>query len=178
MESCCISILRANVFSSVVAFGLVYAGFRHGGIDSNANLALENIWEALAFGANAVVFVYSGFLIVYWIHLESSRFPNTPEIKPETWGFLILFYVLLNVIRTLSIACLYPLLSKTGYGINPKWALIISWGGLRGAVGLILGLILLTDPDIDRKFSTLTMFYSKYISLTTYRIFERLIQAL
>ena len=34
----------------------------------------------------------------------------------------------------------------------------MSWSGLRGAVGLLLGLILLTDQKIDKEFTTKVMF--------------------
>ena len=43
-------------------------------------------------------------------------------------------------IRLVVIILLYPILRRTGYGINWKTALVMLWGGLRGAVGLALAL--------------------------------------
>lgn len=115
------------------------------------------------FGANVVIFVYSGFIIVYYIHTADT----SSEIGGREWGYLFLLYALLNVIRAVAILLLYPALQRTGYGINLKWSLVMSWGGLRGAVGLALGLILVTDPQINRNFSTKTMFYiSGIVGLT------------
>ena len=51
--------------------------------------------------------------------------------------------------------------------MNWKWATIMSWGGLRGAVGLALGLILITNEDISQRFSTRAMFFmSGIVALT------------
>ena len=40
----------------------------------------------------------------------------------------------------------FPLLSRIGYGLSWQSALVIVWGGLRGAVGLSLALIIYQDP--------------------------------
>ena len=40
----------------------------------------------------------------------------------------------------------FPLLSRIGYGLSWQSALVIIWGGLRGAVGLSLALIIYQDP--------------------------------
>lgn len=153
-------LLQASGVLAVVAFGLCYAVFRHAGMDTSANEALEHVWEAMAFGANAVIFVYSGVLIIFYTHGES-------EIEAREWGYLFVLYIFLNLIRAFSIMVLYPALRCMGYGMSIKWAIVMSWGGLRGAVGLALGLILLTDTEIERKFATKTMFFmSGIVGLT------------
>ena len=41
-----------------------------------------------------------------------------------------------------------PLLSRIGYGMSWRSGVAMTWGGLRGAVGLTLGLMVARHPDI------------------------------
>lgn len=43
------------------------------------------------------------------------------------------------------IAIFFPCLRKIGYGLNWKESIILSWGGLRGAIGLALSLMLASN---------------------------------
>lgn len=49
---------------------------------------------------------------------------------------------------------LYPLLKRTGYGLNWKEGIVLSWGGLRGAIGLALSLTLASNPHIPDSVNT------------------------
>lgn len=61
-----------------------------------------------------------------------------------------------------------PVLSHLGYGMNWKEAIVLAWGGLRGAVGLALALFVSLDNQIaDARFTTLTFFYIAAIVLLT-----------
>jgi nucleoside recognition membrane protein YjiH len=40
------------------------------------------------------------------------------------WGYLILLYVMLHLIRFILLAAFYPLISKIGIGTNPKEAAV------------------------------------------------------
>jgi len=53
-------------------------------------------------------------------------------------------YLACLVIRSIMIAVLFPILSRLGYGITVKEAVVMAWGGLRGAVGLALAMIVRT----------------------------------
>lgn len=41
-----------------------------------------------------------------------------------------------------------PVLSKIGYSLSWQHAVVISWGGLRGAVGLALALVVVQEANI------------------------------
>ena len=41
-----------------------------------------------------------------------------------------------------------PILTHIGYTIDWKQVTVITWGGLRGAVGLALALVVVQTPDI------------------------------
>ena len=54
-----------------------------------------------------------------------------------------------QVSRSATVLALYPALKRMGYGTNWKEAIVMVWGGLRGAVGLALALIVKLDAKID-----------------------------
>ncbi|GJD07898.1 Sodium/hydrogen exchanger 7 [Galdieria sulphuraria] len=121
---------------AVVTSGLLFAADRLSRFSAEALKGLSYFWEVLAFVANTIVFFYSGFLsvvnmIAYWSDGLSGR-----DI-----AYIVVFYLLLNVLRALGIALLSPILMHTGY--KPGWRelSLVSFSGLRGAVALILAQI-------------------------------------
>ena len=57
------------------------------------------------------------------------------------WGYLCALYLALILIRAVVVLCFYPILDVLGYGLHWKDALVLVWGGLRGAVGLAMGIV-------------------------------------
>ena len=70
---------------------------------------------------------------------------------------MLVFFVLMVVSRYLMILILFPLLNMSGYTIDRKDAVILAYGGLRGAIGLCLALMVVTDNYPDR-FKDLVLF--------------------
>lgn len=60
----------------------------------------------------------------------------------DDWGYLILLCVLLNLVRFFLVFSFYPILSRIGLKSSWREAVFISFGGLRGAVGIALALAL------------------------------------
>ena len=69
------------------------------------------------------------------------------------------------VSRFIVIGGLTPLLMHIGYSIDWKQIIVITWGGLRGAVGLALALVVAQTPEIslDRIGSKVTFVAVLYI---------------
>lgn len=51
----------------------------------------------------------------------------------------------MQVTRLLAVAILWPMLSRTGYGLDWREGVVLVWAGLRGAVGLSLSLFVLLN---------------------------------
>ena len=51
--------------------------------------------------------------------------------------------------RFLSIMVFYNILKKHGYGFNIKDALVLTYGGIRGAIGISFSLIVSHDSFFD-----------------------------
>merc|ERR1719409_495619 len=53
----------------------------------------------------------------------------------------LVLWFLLTIVRSLTIFVLSPILRHIGYGLTLKEAIVMVWGGLRGAVSLSLALL-------------------------------------
>jgi NhaP-type Na+/H+ or K+/H+ antiporter len=63
----------------------------------------------------------------------------------------MIFYVGMNLIRGIMVAVLFPVMKRIGYGIAVKDSIILVWGGLRGAIGLALALIVVSEESIPHE---------------------------
>ena len=72
---------------------------------------------------------------------------------------MFLFYILMIIARTIMVLTLYPLLTKFGYGLSKKEFVVLIYGGLRGALGMCLSLIVYVDGSLRVRFRELTVFY-------------------
>ena len=64
----------------------------------------------------------------------------------------------------------YPVLKRLGYGITWKHAVILSYGGLRGAVGLTLALIVVETNSIPERTKAIILFHTAGIAFFTLMI--------
>ena len=77
----------------------------------------------------------------------ASRVAITPISLLITVGV----YLGVNLIRTAVIFFFYPIMKRVGYGIDRREAIILSWGGLRGALGLALALLVSYTVNIPEE---------------------------
>ena len=56
-------------------------------------------------------------------------------------SFLIILYLVCIFARAIAILVCYPALRRLGTGMQPRTAVVLLWGGLRGAVGLALAIM-------------------------------------
>ncbi|KAK3101953.1 hypothetical protein FSP39_007588 [Pinctada imbricata] len=103
---------------------------------------LHRFWETLAYIANTLIFIIVGMVIA-----EKAIF----EIHGTDWFYMFSLYFGIFVIRGVVIFVLSPILRKTGYGLSWKEGIVMTWGGLRGAVGLALALQVAHHDEIDQE---------------------------
>jgi len=95
--------------------------------------ASQSAWELLEFMANTFVFLISGVIMV--ISVFSSSLTGADLLD------LIYIYLATLATRGITILAFYPVLRRMGLGFNVADALVAWWGGLKGAVGLSIAMI-------------------------------------
>eukprot|EP00803_Ostreobium_quekettii_P005115 evm.model.scf_123.5 EVM.evm.TU.scf_123.5 scf_123:132105-140643(-) len=147
---------------ATVSLGVTMAVMARPRLSPKTHEPMEVFWELLEYFANTTIFIYAGTKIAIKIWEVGIDVPEgeTQFIRSDEWGWSILLYLFLQVIRLVTILMCYPFLMLSGYAVDWKDVLVMTWGGLRGAVGLALSLIVDLDVErIDPKFRALTIFY-------------------
>jgi len=113
---------------------------------------VHHVWHVIEYVANTLIFLIAG-LIVGRIMVERRDI-----IRPVDYWWLVGLYAVLIIIRGFVIAILMPLLRLTGPRISWQEACVLTWSGLRGAVGLALAIMMDIEPRIDHETGTRVMF--------------------
>ena len=124
------SILDVSGVIALVAFGLTITNVGRPKLKPEVNHFMDQFWELMAYIANTLIFIIVGVVIAMKI-----------ELSWTSLLLVILVYVGVNIVRMLVISILYPFMKKAGYGLTRRESFILAWGGLRGALGLTLALM-------------------------------------
>lgn len=134
---------------ALVAFGLTVAYVGKPRLKPQVNTFMGSFWELLTYIANTLIFIIVGVVIAEKIDFSWSHF-----------GILLLVYVFLNIFRYITIMILYPIMKRSGYGLNKKESIILTWGGLRGALGMTLALMVSYTPAIPEEIRSQVLFFT------------------
>lgn len=124
------SFLDVSGVIALVAFGLAITYTGKPRLKPEVNQFMDQFWELMAYMANTLIFIIVGVVIAMKI-----------ELSWTSLLLVILVYVGVNIVRMLVITILYPIMKKAGYGLTRRESFILAWGGLRGALGLTLALM-------------------------------------
>jgi len=108
----------------------------------NDLLLTLHFWEVAGQCLNTLLFVLGGCL---WGNIISdNRFSGEEDglFTATDWGYLFILFFCLIVIRFILVFAFYPITARLGIGTSIKEAVFMSYGGLRGAVGIALALTL------------------------------------
>lgn len=130
--------IHASGVVALVALALLFSTIGRIRISPEVTHFLHQFWEMMAYVANTLIFLIVGIVIVLQINLGS----------PRLWLILAVLYVLLTLIRFISVLLLMPILGRIGIGITREKGIVLVWGGLRGAVSLSLALSIARDTAI------------------------------
>ena len=122
---------------ALVAFGLTISYTGRPRLKPQVNVFMEKFWGLLTHIANTLVFIMVGVVIAVKVDLNWSDLI-----------ILLLVYVGLNLIRFAMIMLFYPVMKRLGYGLSKRESVILTWGGLRGALGMTLALMVSYTPGI------------------------------
>lgn len=69
-------------------------------------------------------------------------------ITSGDWVKLFIFYLCMIVMRFVMVGTFYGILKKHSYGLSSAEFWVLIWGGLRGALGLTLALMVGVDEEL------------------------------
>ena len=143
---------------ALVTMGLYMTNIGKTQISSESTHSIHAIWGYIGFMAETLIFLLTGFVL-------------GGELEDVSWimlAQLLGLYVGLHIIRFIGLVLLWPLMSLTKYKFTFKHILLISYSGLRGAVGLSLALMINLNEEIESKsIKNHTMFFTAGIVLLT-----------
>lgn len=119
----------SGVIATVVA-GLLcgnYAAQR--GMSASVRMAVNTFWEYLGFVLNSLIFLLVGLTI----HLQDLL---------KIWALVLAAYLAVTVARAVVVYGMGAILRPTRARIPLNWNFILLWGGIRGALSMVLALSL------------------------------------
>jgi CPA1 family monovalent cation:H+ antiporter len=102
------------------------------GMSPSTRVAVETFWEYVAFALNSAVFLLIGFEVDAG-RLTASWLPILAAFAAVAFG------------RTAAVAAVVALLGRTREAVPWRWAPVLTWGGLRGGLSMVLALGLPAD---------------------------------
>ncbi|KAG8637596.1 hypothetical protein MANES_15G139900v8 [Manihot esculenta] len=152
---------------AVMTLGMFYSAAARTAFKGDGQQSLHHFWEMVAYIANTLIFILSGVVIAESVLDSDNIFHN----HGNSWGYLFLLYVFVQVSRFIVVGVLFPFLKYFGYGLDWKEATILIWSGLRGAVALSLSLSVKRTSDsstvLTSETGTLFVFFTGGIVFLT-----------
>jgi CPA1 family monovalent cation:H+ antiporter len=116
-------------FSGVIATvtaGLICGNYAATtGMSATTRVSVATFWEYLAFALNSLVFLLIGFEV-------------RVEALAAAWKPILLGYVAVTAGRAVVIVLVSLLLSRTKERFPLSWSAVLTWGGLRGGLSMVL----------------------------------------
>eukprot|EP00752_Nemacystus_decipiens_P009788 g8739.t1 len=111
--------------------------------------SLHDFWKTLQWLADTVIFFLAG-LVVVGVSITADR-----AIATEDIGYLFLLFIALYIIRAFVVFLSCPVLRHGEYKMTVPQMIVLTHSGLRGAVALILAIVVdgvyaIEDVDKDR----------------------------
>ena len=126
------SLQLSGVIATVTA-GMICGNYgKRVGMSQATRVTLIAFWEYVAFALNSFVFLLMGFEVL-------------PLALFAAWKETTTAYLAVTVARVGIIVAVFALLSRTDEKLPKRWEWPLSWGGLRGALSMVLALSLPLD---------------------------------
>eukprot|EP00403_Amphidinium_massartii_P033922 CAMPEP_0178446604 /NCGR_PEP_ID=MMETSP0689_2-20121128/40903_1 /TAXON_ID=160604 /ORGANISM="Amphidinium massartii, Strain CS-259" /LENGTH=1257 /DNA_ID=CAMNT_0020071461 /DNA_START=181 /DNA_END=3954 /DNA_ORIENTATION=+ len=116
------------------------------------------VFQTIGYLCNQGLFFISGIVSYRFMFRDSCS---------NWWWQLGVLYVVVHITRSLVVVVFWPFLRRWGYGISWKEAAVVVYGGLRGAVGLAMGLLVEHDEYVDSYLKKAIAFHTSGIVLLT-----------
>ena len=113
---------------ATVAAGMVCGNYgREIGMSASTRIAVDTFWEYVAFALNSIIFLLIGFEV----RLSALA---------SAWQQILIAYLAVIAARAGVMVLVTALLRQTSERIPMAWSAVLTWGGMRGALSMVLAL--------------------------------------
>lgn len=138
----------SGVIATVVAGMLCGNYAARTGMSPSTRIAVESFWEYVAFALNSIVFLLIGFEVRIEALLASFR--------P-----ILVAYAAVLIARAVLIYGVSALLRRSRESMPWSWSAVLTWGGMRGGLSMVL--VLGLAPDFPHRELLITMTFGVVI---------------
>lgn len=142
-------IMEVSGIIALVTFGLMISYFGPITLKPTSNKFIKDFWELAAYIANTIIFIIVGIMVAIKCDFSLSNI-----------GLLLIVYIGIYIIRTAMIFLFRPIMKRQKYGLSVSQSVVLSWGGLRGALGLTLALLVAYTPSIPSSVREQVLFFT------------------
>jgi monovalent cation:H+ antiporter, CPA1 family len=115
---------------ATVAAGMICGNYgARFGMSPSSHIAIESFWGYVAFALNSIVFLLIGFEV----HIKALI---------DNWKLILIAYLAVTVGRVVVVSLASSMLRRTRERLPWSWSAVLAWGGLRGALPMVLVLSL------------------------------------
>lgn len=125
---------------ALVSLGLYMAAFGRASFNVEVEGYVEGFWTYSVFCAETTIFIIAGILVGTKVFTVANG-----NIVIDDFYKLLILYVCMIAARFISISLFMGVLPNLGYGLSWRDVYVLTYGGLRGAIGLSFSLIVYND---------------------------------
>ena len=123
----------SGIIATVVAGVITGSYSARTGMSASTRVAVETFWDYVAFALNSIVFLLIGFEV---------RLGNLAA----DWAPVLMAYAVVMLARSLIVAGVRGMVSQRPECFTRRWGIVLTWGGLRGGISMVLALSLPPTP--------------------------------
>lgn len=129
---------------ATVAAGLLCGNYgARTGMSPSTRVAAATFWEFVAFALNSVSFLLIGLEVPIRELLAS-------------WLPILVAYLIVTLVRAFVVHVVWRLVGLTRERFSGRWSVVLTWGGLRGALPMVLALGLPPDFPFREQIVSMT----------------------
>lgn len=123
----------SGVIATVTAGILLGSAARRAAMRPEIRKDVEQFWSYMAFALNSIVFLLLGF-------------GTRPRALLAAWPLVLVAFAAMTLARFMVVGATALIVRRSSERLPRWWATILTWGGIRGALSLVLAISLPESP--------------------------------
>lgn len=154
--------LSVSGIIAIVVLGIAMSTYGKVNMNPESEHAIHSVWGYIQYILETIIFLLTGVFIGQdLLGNELMSITKSDVIK------MLFFFLIMIAARFAMLKLIKPLMNKVGWEINNKDVLVLTYGGLRGAIALCLALLASLDESFPSRFRDIVLFYVTSMILLT-----------